>query len=113
MDGGPLPSFSHLPELLPGAEQFLDAFWHLSADRQIGMQAGPIPSASIDRWADRNGLDPDEHLLFTHCIRAMDAEWLSRAAEISGKERPDKPKQPARKMSTALFDAIFGVTHDD
>jgi hypothetical protein len=39
-------------------------------------------------------------------IRALDATWLEVAA-IMAKE-PDKPKVSSRKVTPALFDAMFG-----
>lgn len=61
------------PDLLPGADEWLSAFWELATDRQIGMAAGPIPSSAIDRWIDRNGMMPCEAETFRRCIRAMEA----------------------------------------
>lgn len=90
------------PELLPGADEFLSAFWQLSGDRQLGMQAGPIPFASIDRWAARAGIvDPDEFQCLVNCIQVMDAEWLGQGAA-------PKPATMARPLTMPLFDALFG-----
>lgn len=90
--------------MLPGAEEYLSAFWELSSDRQIGMQAGPIPFTAIDRWATRNGVDdPDEFALLLSCIRAMDGEWLGQ-----GEKKPaPQTKVSQRPMSADLFDALF------
>lgn len=94
-------------ELLPGAEEWLSAFWALSTDRQIGMTVGPVPEASIDRWIDRNSLDDDDEDAFRGAIRAMDRIYLDH---VDSKDEPGKAKsKPAgRKMSPALFDALWG-----
>jgi hypothetical protein len=81
----------------------LSAFWELSSDRQIGMSAGPIPYTAIDRWAHRNGVEPEDfHVLLT-VIRAMDAEWLGE-----GGQQGSTQQVSARPLSPDLFDAVFG-----
>lgn len=65
------------PDVPAGFDAWLVAFWELCTDRQIGMAAGPIPAAAIERWSD--GMAPSEALTFRRCIRAMDAEWLAEA----------------------------------
>lgn len=87
---------------MPGAHEWLEAFWELSTDRQIGMSAGPIPSASIDAWADRRGMDDGERALFRSCIRAMDHEWQSAAQGGEQDTISEHPLTPER------FTAMFG-----
>ena len=41
------------------------------------MQAGPIPSAAIDRWP----VADDERAAFRACIRAMDREYLAHGRD--------------------------------
>lgn len=65
------------PDLFPGADEYLNAFWELSTDRPIGMAAGAIPFTSIDRYAARFGVDdPDEFQSLLRAIRACDGAWL-------------------------------------
>ena len=79
------------PEIAPGYEDWLAAFWELCTDRQNGMAAGPIPAASIDRhtagWPDH------EAAAFRTCLRAMDAVMLK-----SNRDEPDMTEtdNPAR-----------------
>lgn len=75
----PLPQpLRDKPDLMPEAAPYLEAFWSLAADRQTGMEQGPITFAAIDRYADRQGIiDPDEFNLLEALTRAMDAAYLS------------------------------------
>ena len=52
------------------------AFGALSTDRQIGMDRGPIPWASIDRYAVRYSVESDDFDRFCHLIREMDRVYL-------------------------------------
>jgi hypothetical protein len=54
-----------------------DAFWVLSADRQVGMAVGAIPWSVIDRYAERNGIEDFE--TFHTLLRAMDNVYLTHA----------------------------------
>lgn len=87
------------PEILPGAEQWLEAFWELSTDRQFtGYGSGPIPAASIDRHTA--GWDEAEAKAFRTCVRAMDAVFLK-----SQRDEPDAPESdnPARDRFRAAM----------
>lgn len=93
------------PDLLPGADEFLAAFWEMSSDRHIGMTAGPIPLSAIERWAARNGFeDLEEFSVLVSCIREMDSEWLCRETPIV----PIKRVPADRQLSMPLFNAMFG-----
>lgn len=80
---------------MPGAADWLAAFWELCTDRQIGMAMGDIPAASIDRVAREYGAEAAD---FRHCIRAMDRTWR-QAIE-------DKSKPPT--MDASRFKEMFG-----
>src|SRR5690554_1936865 len=77
------------PELLPGLSEWLDDFFELSTDRQIGMVAGPIPKASIDRHVE--GWSHDEADMFRACMRAMDSVYLSNAENGPEQTQSDNP----------------------
>lgn len=62
------------PAVLPGFEDWFDAFHELSTDRQIGNIIGPIPAGAIARHVD--GWCNSEASLFRRVIRAMDAVYL-------------------------------------
>lgn len=87
-------------DLIFGAEEWLTAFLELSTDRHFGMRAGPLPSASIDRWIDRNGIGQDEEQAFRACMRAMDKAYRE-GLDSSGDKVSNRPLTPA------LFGAMF------
>jgi hypothetical protein len=92
--GRPAPSYLFPPDVLQGFEPWVEAFWELSTDRALASgMVGPIPSASIDRWADRRC--PDDAEMFRRCIRAMDRVYLAKATKAD-----DAPK---RALTPELF----------
>lgn len=69
------------PEI-PDYLQFVwEAFWALSGDRPVFMGGvGPIAFLSVDRYAERFGLDsPDEFARFFELIRSLDAVYVRHA----------------------------------
>lgn len=81
----PLPDHLFLPDLLPGAQDILQAFWDLSTDRQVGLGTGPIPFSAIDAYAHRHGVeDPDEFQLWYRLIRKCDKVFLEHVATKEG-----------------------------
>ena len=54
---------------------YWNAFWELGTDRQVGMEKGPIPWSSIERFiAKHPGCDFG---VFSSIIREMDGAYLS------------------------------------
>lgn len=96
---GQVPPELEPPELLPGLETIFDDFWDLSTDRQLGMVAGPIPSASIARYVA--GMSHEDAEFFAHCIRALDAVYLGK------REDPVDPEDAA--SSNPARDAFRGA----
>ncbi|WP_455350783.1 phage tail assembly chaperone [Devosia epidermidihirudinis] len=89
------------PELLPGADELLSAFWALCSDRQVAMSEGPIPFSAINQWAARQGVDGgDEFATLMRCVRVMDDEWLKSARRHDGQVE-------GRPLTPELFDAVF------
>lgn len=67
-------------ELLPGANEFFQAFWELSSERQVSLGVvGPIPARALDYFAQR--LSDGDQDLFRTCIRAMDEVLLKHINE--------------------------------
>ena len=94
-----LKAEAHLypPVLIPGASDYLEAFWELNTDRPVGATVGAIPFTAIDCYARRHGYaDPDEFGLFLRLVRAMDGELRKLIAEKYDKA---KPQYPAQKRS--------------
>ena len=75
------------PSLLPGYEDWFDAFYELSTDRELVMAIGPIPAASIDRQ--------NEGPLFRRVIRAMDGVYLAHVRGVPDAPESDNPARDA------------------
>jgi len=71
-------SIRNAPELWPGLEIFLSAFWELNSSRSVGLAIGPIPYSEIVEWGRVWELD-DEMLddLIFH-VRRMDAAYVEK-----------------------------------
>lgn len=91
--GRELPEHCLPPVLMPGAGEWLDAFWEMSTDRRF--PGGPIPRESVERWP----VAPDEFDQFLFCIRSMDEAFLSHSAKGPEPQKmtPDLFKEMARK----------------
>jgi hypothetical protein len=94
------------PDVLPGDEFYLEAFWDLSTCRASGMGIGSIPWRDIVFYADYMRLEPDIKQVFVPTIRAMDAVFLehmdkkqqtSSGKSSSGKRRPKGLKGRRRR----------------
>jgi len=70
------------PDLFPGDDFFISAFYQLSSCRQDkGDIPGPIPWTAIVEYADRRGLYNETSLLLEMIIREMDnayIKWYTR-----------------------------------
>lgn len=86
--GQPDPEWlANQPELLPGEDFYMRAFWDLSTERQVGFTLGPIPGSLIDEYGSRNGLDFDTMDLFRAVIRMLDDAYIKWAAEQQARAR--------------------------
>lgn len=76
----PLPRWvEDCPDLGPGEELFLQAFFELSTERAIGWATGPIPNSKMVEWGERAGLDSTTMRLFTRVLKTMDDAYLTWA----------------------------------
>ena len=78
-EGLPIPSrIANPPELLPGLDVYLKAFFDLDSERQIGETLQQIPWSKIQEYADRYGFDDEgrDDLLFF--VRKQDTFHLDR-----------------------------------
>lgn len=95
--------------MIEGFESWVDAFWELSTDRQLGYGAyGPIPGSSISRYT--RGWPRDEAELFRQCIRAMDRVFLSGEKEVLPATLPEEPAADASgivNLARDNFRAVF------
>lgn len=93
------------PQIPPAGLRVWGIFLDLHATRgSNGFGANPIAYADIEAWSRlrREPVRPFE----LDMIRALDATWLEVAAAMA--KEPDKPKVSSRKVTPALFDAMFG-----
>lgn len=77
-EGGPLPTaLAERPAIEPHLDFVWRAFNSLSGDRQtVQGWVGQVPFVSIDRFAERYGIDDlDEFDAFHGQIKAMDRVW--------------------------------------
>lgn len=71
--GKKVKALENRPDLLPGLWMYIRAFMDLQSDRQIGMDAGPIPWTSIVNWCHLNGMyDINDIETTVRYIRAME-----------------------------------------
>lgn len=94
--GKPIPDHYAPPEIMPGYDQWIEAFQELSTDRHLtDYGPGPIPSASIDRhvaeWSEWDAA------LFRKCIRAMDAARIDAMADKDEGGLPQPPEVKERQ----------------
>lgn len=73
--------FEEEPQLAPGEDFFLRAFFNLSTERQIGWASGPIPHSRVVEYGVRSGLEEATIEILVHVIRRMDQAYLEWLAE--------------------------------
>ena len=69
---------------------YMEAFWDLSTERQLGMTAGPIPWSAIKSYACATELPSSIMVLFETVIRAMDQTYLRWAEDARKKAVKNK-----------------------
>lgn len=78
-EGLPVPdTFTSPPELRPGLELFLDAFFDLDSERQSGT---PIPWRAMRDYAIAYGFTEEQTNDLFFFVRALDEEHLTRQAK--------------------------------
>lgn len=73
-----------MPQL---CEWYIQAFWDLSTERQVGMALGPIPMSKVEELADRFCLTEENTDTLKRSVRAMDKEFLAWSAAQAQAER--------------------------
>jgi hypothetical protein len=79
------------PDLLPGDEFYVDAFWELCTCRALGMSIGPIPWRDVVSYAEYVELEHDLISVFVRAIRALDNIYLVWVEKKSGSKKDKKP----------------------
>ena len=76
IDAGDPPGFVvDWPELAPDLMEFWQAWHRMAGDRAGGMDARGTPFATVDRYAERYGVDDFE--VFHRLMLAMDDAYIS------------------------------------
>ncbi len=73
------------PPPVPLQGFYMNAFWELSTERQIGMAMGPIPHSKILEYGERRGLGRVMMRLFVHVIRGLDRAYTEWSTEQHNK----------------------------
>jgi hypothetical protein len=68
--------FENHTELLPTEYFYIEAFWSLNSDRQLGMSVGPIPWSVIQEYGTAKGLDCGNIEALHIVVRCMDQVFL-------------------------------------
>lgn len=80
--GAPLPDrIANAPELIPGLELYLNAFFDLDSDRTHVFAPTAIPWTSIHNYAVAFELDEQQTEDLFLFVKAMDSKHLKRVAE--------------------------------
>ena len=101
-DNKPLPE--HIlkkPQLFPGLDLFLDAFYDLNADRQMGMSVGKIPFTAIRAYADEyqfEGLQREDLFYFVKAIDDAVVKSISKKDKGANGKKPTRLGKPAGKV---------------
>lgn len=82
------------PKLPVSLVMYLEAFYELDTERQIGMAVGRIPWSSIVRYASYHGMDVEECVFF---IRRMDDALLERMAQERGSGGPQGTREVVQR----------------
>jgi len=76
----PLPkSIENAPELWPGLELYLTAWYDLDTTRSIGFGVGPIPWNAVESYCTAHNMDESQRARMHRMIREMDKVYLDHA----------------------------------
>jgi hypothetical protein len=74
-------AIANKPTLQAGNDLYLQAFYDLDSERQIGMSVGRIPWSAIEHYATLIELDYHQRYSLHRLIVSMDRAHLNRIAE--------------------------------
>ena len=76
----PLPrAIENAPELWPGLELYLKAWYDLDTTRSIGFGVGPIPWHAVEAYCSAHNMDEMQRARMHYMIREMDKVYLDHA----------------------------------
>lgn len=99
--GRPFPEwYLDFPEILPGEEFYLIAFWTLSTERQVSQGAlGRIPWSRAMNYAVKKGVAPDMLDAFWQIVSTLDAAYLE-GQRTEYKKTMDAQKRETKRSRT-------------
>lgn len=102
MDKGREPPDWYLdqPEIVPGDEFYLSAFYELSTTRDTGFGSGPIPWQHILAYSNSSGFEDDVRDAFIRIIRAMDRSYLAWVSEEDERKRRNDSSKSSRRTKS-------------
>jgi len=100
---------THPPELFPGFNFYIEAFWRLHTCRPQAMSGSAhIPWTAIDRYAERHDMSPTQFYRFVHYIEMMDDAFREYVKSKSGDagssdgNNVERTQQEASKAGSGL-----------
>lgn len=75
------------PQLEPGLELYLDAFWELSSCRSVGMGLGPIPWTACEKYARVYRLDDDQADALVYHVARLDSAYLKWSSDSAKSDK--------------------------
>lgn len=91
------------PELLPGDELFMRAYWTLDSERPAGFTLCRIPWSKVIAYGERKGLEPVVCDWLWEVISAMDNGYIGFVMKRSEKDSR-RARRKARRASRAPRD---------
>lgn len=77
--GAPIPErIANAPVLMQGLELYLQAFFDLDSERNVGFSICPIPWGSIVNYAQVYGFDDEQREDLIFLVRRMDVAHIDR-----------------------------------
>lgn len=95
--GQPIPErIANAPELQPGLQLYMQAFFDLDSERSHAMGLVVIPWSSIAAYASAFEFDEEQTEDLFYFVRKMDTEHLKKLAEKQKANQAKNAKRPVR-----------------
>lgn len=93
----PLPDwYLDEPVLIHGEQFFINAFWLLNTERNVGMDLGEIPWSKIVKYGRHCQLDRDMIDILVYVVRELDGAYLG----WEKKQAEKRARQSANQQSS-------------
>ncbi len=93
--GNPIPDrIANAPELLPGLQLYLQAFFDLDSERSHGSGLTAIPWSSVANYSFAYDFDDEQTEALFYFIKIMDTEHLKK---LDAKEKAKAKAPPKRR----------------